>query len=247
MTATETTTTVVVPGTHLMAALVGPRDQHLRQIEQRLPDDRDQRAGQRDHGSRRAVRRRSAASSRSWSACSQRGHELDEPQPVDRVDRHGRASDERPTEVLTQEVLRGAKGRQVRPKTAGQKRYVDAIAQQHHHVRHRPGRHRQVVAGGGDGGPGAAGQAGPADHPHPPGGRGRRAARLPARRPDGQDRPVPAPALRRPLRHGRAGGRAAAARARARSRSRRWRSCAAARSTTASSSSTRRRTRRPSR
>ena len=34
MTATETTTTVVVPGTHLMSALVGPRDQHLRQIEQ---------------------------------------------------------------------------------------------------------------------------------------------------------------------------------------------------------------------
>ncbi len=36
-------------------------------------------------------------------------------------------ADERPTEVLTAEVLRGAKGRTVRPKTAGQKRYVDAI------------------------------------------------------------------------------------------------------------------------
>ena len=37
MTATGTTTTVVVPGTHLMAALVGPRDQHLRQIEEAFP------------------------------------------------------------------------------------------------------------------------------------------------------------------------------------------------------------------
>src|SRR5437879_3509616 len=36
-------------------------------------------------------------------------------------------ADERPSEVLTAEVLRGAKGRTVRPKTSGQKRYVDAI------------------------------------------------------------------------------------------------------------------------
>ena len=37
--------------------------------------------------------------------------------------------DERPSEILTQDVLRGAKGRQVRPKSAGQKRYIDAIDQ----------------------------------------------------------------------------------------------------------------------
>jgi phosphate starvation-inducible PhoH-like protein len=37
-------------------------------------------------------------------------------------------ADERPSEILTHEVLRGNKGRQVRPKTAGQKRYVDAIS-----------------------------------------------------------------------------------------------------------------------
>ncbi len=35
----------------------------------------------------------------------------------------------RPSEVLTHEVLRAAHGRRVRPKTAGQKRYVDAIAE----------------------------------------------------------------------------------------------------------------------
>ncbi|MBA2436809.1 MAG: PhoH family protein [Acidimicrobiia bacterium] len=36
-------------------------------------------------------------------------------------------ADERPTDVLTAEVLKAAKGRTVRPKTSGQKRYVDAI------------------------------------------------------------------------------------------------------------------------
>src|SRR5690554_1597209 len=35
--------------------------------------------------------------------------------------------DERPSEVLTAEVLRSARGRTIRPKSAGQKRYVDAI------------------------------------------------------------------------------------------------------------------------
>jgi phosphate starvation-inducible PhoH-like protein len=37
-------------------------------------------------------------------------------------------ADERPSEVLTAEVLRSARGRSVRPKTSGQKRYADAIA-----------------------------------------------------------------------------------------------------------------------
>jgi phosphate starvation-inducible PhoH-like protein len=36
-------------------------------------------------------------------------------------------ADERPSEVLTDEVLKASKGRSVRPKTSGQKRYVDAI------------------------------------------------------------------------------------------------------------------------
>jgi phosphate starvation-inducible PhoH-like protein len=34
---------------------------------------------------------------------------------------------ERPSAVFTDEVMRGAKGRSVRPKTSGQKRYVDAV------------------------------------------------------------------------------------------------------------------------
>src|SRR2546421_3854238 len=35
---------------------------------------------------------------------------------------------ERPSEVLTAQVLKSARGRSVRPKTSGQKRYTDAIA-----------------------------------------------------------------------------------------------------------------------
>ncbi|MGH9225771.1 MAG: PhoH family protein [Acidimicrobiales bacterium] len=37
-------------------------------------------------------------------------------------------ADERPSEVLSAEVLRSARGRAVRPKTSGQRRYTDAIA-----------------------------------------------------------------------------------------------------------------------
>ena len=73
----------------------------------------------------------------------------------------------------------------------------------HHRLRHRPGRHRQDLPGHGQGGAGAAGQAGQPDHPDPAGGRGGRAARLPARHALREDRPVPAPALRRAARHAR--------------------------------------------
>ncbi len=38
-------------------------------------------------------------------------------------------ADERPSEVLSTEVWRSARGRTVRPKSSGQKRYVDAIAE----------------------------------------------------------------------------------------------------------------------
>jgi phosphate starvation-inducible protein PhoH and related proteins len=37
-------------------------------------------------------------------------------------------ADERPSDVLTHEVLKAARGRTIRPKSSGQKRYVDAIS-----------------------------------------------------------------------------------------------------------------------
>jgi phosphate starvation-inducible PhoH-like protein len=124
MTATDTVTTVVVPGTHLMAALVGARDEHLRQIEGAFPDTsisvrgneislKGEQSGEVGELFEELV------------GLLQRGHHIDAA-GLDRVMAMVR-DHERPSEVLTHDVLRGAKGRQIRPKSAGQKRYIDAI------------------------------------------------------------------------------------------------------------------------
>jgi phosphate starvation-inducible PhoH-like protein len=55
----------------------------------------------------------------------QNGHALDSSDLSRSIDMVRAA--ERPSAVLTVDILRGAKGRFVRPKTSGQKRYVDAI------------------------------------------------------------------------------------------------------------------------
>ena len=126
MTATETTTTVVVPGTHLMSSLVGPRDQHLKQIEQAFPSTEINVRG----NEVTARGERAEEVGRLFEevvGLLQRGHVLDEASLARVIGMVG--ADERPSEILTQDVLRGAKGRQVRPKSAGQKRYIDAIAQ----------------------------------------------------------------------------------------------------------------------
>ena len=90
-----------------------------------------------------------------------------------------------------------SRGKTIRPKTLGQKLYVDAIDE------------NTMVFGIGPAGTGktylAMAKAVQAlqrkevepHHPDPPGRRGGRAARLPARHAERQDRPVPAAALRR--------------------------------------------------
>jgi phosphate starvation-inducible PhoH-like protein len=125
MTTTDTSTTVVVPGSHLMAALLGPRDEHLRQIERRFPDSaisvRGNEISLKGEHSEHLGRLFEELVS-----LLERGHQLDDrslDQAIGMVQ-----ADERPTDVFTHEVLKGARGRHVRPKTAGQKRYVDAIA-----------------------------------------------------------------------------------------------------------------------
>ncbi len=117
MTATETTTTVVVPGTHLMSSLVGPRDQHLKQIEQAFPSTEISVRG----NEVTARGERAEEVGRLFEevvGLLQRGHVLDEASLARVIGMVG--ADERPSEILTQDVLRGAKGRQVRPKSAGQ-------------------------------------------------------------------------------------------------------------------------------
>jgi phosphate starvation-inducible PhoH-like protein len=125
MTPTDTSTVVVVPGSHLMPALLGQRDEHLRQIERHFPDTTVT-----VRGNEIVVKGGESAEQvgrlfEELVGLLERGHELDD-RTVDRSIGMVLA-DERPTEVLTHQVLRGAKGRQVRPKTAGQKRYVEAI------------------------------------------------------------------------------------------------------------------------
>jgi phosphate starvation-inducible PhoH-like protein len=124
MTSTTSAYTVVVPGTHVMPALCGPRDVHLRQIEQAFPSTSIVVRGNEVHldGDQAAA---AGSLVEELVVLLQRGQHLDDAvlgRAIDMV-RH----DEKPSSVLTDDILRGSKGRSVRPKTAGQKRYIDAI------------------------------------------------------------------------------------------------------------------------
>ena len=83
-----------------------------------------------------------------------------------------------------------------------------------HRVRDRPRGHRQDLPGDGAGRGVPAAEEGEPHHPGASGGRSRREARIPARRPAGEGEPVSASAVRRALRHARdrSGGTAARAR-----------------------------------
>jgi phosphate starvation-inducible PhoH-like protein len=115
---------ISVPGNHLMADLLGHRDELLRVIESAfsgveihvrgneiaITGDEAERVG---HLFEELV------------LLLERGQRL-EPASVSQTIEILRA-DQRPSEVLTAEVLRSSRGRTVRPKSAGQKRYVDAM------------------------------------------------------------------------------------------------------------------------
>jgi len=116
---------IEVPGNHLMAPLLGTHDEHLRLIEAAFP------------GTRVVVRGNEVAIDGDDAGevarlvdelvtLVQRG-ELLEPATLGRTIDMVRAH-ESPSEVLTAEVLRAGRGKSVKPKSAGQKRYVDAIA-----------------------------------------------------------------------------------------------------------------------
>jgi phosphate starvation-inducible protein PhoH and related proteins len=124
MTTTAPTVTVVVPGMHLMAELLGQRDELLRRVEESFPDvsvvvrgNEIHCAGPRAHQVGKLFEE--------MVLLLQRGEKLDQ-SVMDRSIVMVRA-EQRPSTVLTDDILKGARGRMVRPKTAGQKRYVDAI------------------------------------------------------------------------------------------------------------------------
>jgi len=119
-----TTVTVVVPGTHLMSALVGPRDEFVRQIERAFPEVsvvvRGNEIVLNGVGADEVGRL-----FEELVLVLQRGQHLDAgavSRSIDMMNAH-----ESPSRVLTDDILRASKGRSIRPKTAGQKRYIDAI------------------------------------------------------------------------------------------------------------------------
>jgi phosphate starvation-inducible protein PhoH and related proteins len=116
---------ISIPGNHLMVGLLGHRDESLRLVE----DAFDARIHVRGNeiSIDGADADRVGRLFEEWVALLQQGQSL-EPAAVRRMIEMVKA-DEKPSEVFSTEVLRGSRGRTVRPKTSGQKRYVEAIQQ----------------------------------------------------------------------------------------------------------------------
>jgi phosphate starvation-inducible PhoH-like protein len=123
-TRTDATVKIHVPGNHLMVGLLGHRDEYLRLIEAAFP-----RTAVHVRGNEISVEGPDADDvARLFEELIlllQMGQVL-EPASVGRTIEMVKA-DERPSEVMGDQVLRSGRGRAVRPKTSGQKRYVDAI------------------------------------------------------------------------------------------------------------------------
>ena len=116
----------MVPNTHLMAALLGQRDEHLRQIEKAFRTERiNVQGNQIAAEGPQAVRVIQLFDE--LVLLLEAGQSLDETKVARTIDMA--REDLRPSEVLGSTVVRAAKGRSVRPHTAGQKRYCDAIQQ----------------------------------------------------------------------------------------------------------------------
>ena len=115
---------VLVPGNHHMVELLGQRDELLRLVETAFPVTIHVRGNEITVSGNAADAERVGRLFEELVLLLEQGHALD-------ADGVGRTiemmkRDQRPSEVLSTEVLRGRKS--VRPKTGGQKRYVDAIA-----------------------------------------------------------------------------------------------------------------------
>ncbi|MGI9605811.1 MAG: PhoH family protein [Acidimicrobiales bacterium] len=123
---TESTVTINVAGNHLMSSLLGERDEHLRVVEDRFPETSLHVRGNQItiSGSRAAEAGRVVEE---LVLMLESGQPLDArtvTRTVDLVE-----VDERPSEVFNTEVFRTGSGRTIRPKSAGQSRYLAAIAQ----------------------------------------------------------------------------------------------------------------------
>ncbi len=114
---------ITVPGNHLMAALLGNRDEHLKSIEASFPGTAIHVRGNEitvDGGDAERV----ADLFAEMIVLLQNGHTIDERSLVHTISMV--EAEQSPSEILSTEILR-SHGRTVRPKSAGQKRYCDAI------------------------------------------------------------------------------------------------------------------------
>jgi phosphate starvation-inducible protein PhoH and related proteins len=116
---------ILVPGNHLMAGLLGQRDELLRLVEKAFDDVRITVRGNEisieGDGAEQV-----AALFEELILLLESGQGLDAVQVNRTIDMMH--DDLRPSEVLTAEVLKASRGRTVRPKSTGQKLYTDAIA-----------------------------------------------------------------------------------------------------------------------
>jgi len=124
MSTTTQSVTVVVPGTHLMLSILGERDQNLRTIEDEFPSTSILVRGNEVtlEGSDAAL---VGKLFEELTTLVQGGQHLDVA-TLSRSIGMVRA-DQRPSVVLTQDIVRMSGGKTVRAKTSGQRRYVDAI------------------------------------------------------------------------------------------------------------------------
>ncbi|MYL10403.1 MAG: PhoH family protein [Acidimicrobiia bacterium] len=116
--------TIDIARNGLMAALLGERDQHLRQIEQSFPDADIFVRGNRITVSGQSADR-VAGLFDEMILLVQGGHQLDS-RTLGRAIKMVEA-DESPSGVMDTDVLRAARGRVIRPQSAGQRSYVDAM------------------------------------------------------------------------------------------------------------------------
>jgi phosphate starvation-inducible PhoH-like protein len=114
---------ILVPGNHLMVSLLGQRDELLRLIEGAFDATIHVRGNEISVAG--ADAERVGRLFEELVLLLQQGHLLDLSNVGRTIDMV--KADERPSEVLTAEVLRSSRGKSVRPKTSGQKAYVDAI------------------------------------------------------------------------------------------------------------------------
>ena len=114
---------VLVPGNHLMVNLLGHRDELLKLVEEAFPVAIHVRGNEITVTGDAPDAERVGRLFEELVVLIQSGHALDAAGLGRSIDML--KADQRPTEVLGTEVLRGRKP--VRAKTAGQKRYVDAV------------------------------------------------------------------------------------------------------------------------